>query len=169
MKLKEYKITLKSPLRQAVLCFLVRPDEVLLAMKKRGFGTGRWNGVGGKPGPGESLREAAVRETKEEIGITPLALRPVATLDFYFPEVPLEKDWNQQVHVYLVDNWEGEPVESEEMKPQWFRVNDIPFDSMWSDDIHWLPKVLNGTSLKAEFMFDKNDQLLEFKVGRIPP
>ena len=35
-------------LRQATICLLRKNDEVLLAMKKRGFGVGKWNGVGGK-------------------------------------------------------------------------------------------------------------------------
>ena len=39
------------PLRPASLCLLLRDDEVLLALKKRGFGQGKWTGVGGKPEP----------------------------------------------------------------------------------------------------------------------
>lgn len=32
---------------------------VLLGMKKRGFGAGKWNGFGGKVQPGETIEEAA--------------------------------------------------------------------------------------------------------------
>jgi 8-oxo-dGTP pyrophosphatase MutT (NUDIX family) len=64
------------------LLFLITEDKILLAMKKRGFGTGKWNGVGGKIESGESLEAALVRECQEEIGVTPTSWRPVAELDF---------------------------------------------------------------------------------------
>ena len=38
MKISKYKKKVKEPLRQATLCFLINNDEILLAMKKRGFG-----------------------------------------------------------------------------------------------------------------------------------
>ncbi|MDO8590857.1 MAG: NUDIX domain-containing protein, partial [bacterium] len=56
-------------MRLTTLCFLVRDDEVLLAMKKRGFGVGKFNGVGGKVTAGESVLEAMIREAKEEIRV----------------------------------------------------------------------------------------------------
>ena len=41
---------------------LVRePGKILLGMKKRGFGQGRWNGFGGKVENGESILEGAKR------------------------------------------------------------------------------------------------------------
>ncbi len=43
------------------LVFLVDDDRVLLGMKKRGFGAGKWNGFGGKVEPGETIEEAAIR------------------------------------------------------------------------------------------------------------
>ena len=55
--------------QHATNCFLVRGDKVLLGMKKRGLGVGWWNGFGGKTDNGESVELAAVRETKEEIGV----------------------------------------------------------------------------------------------------
>ena len=42
---------------------------ILLGMKKRGFGTGKWNGFGGKVEAGESNEQAALRELKEESSI----------------------------------------------------------------------------------------------------
>lgn len=40
--------------------------RLLLGLKKRGFGQGKWNGFGGKLDEGESPRQAAIREMKEE-------------------------------------------------------------------------------------------------------
>ncbi len=56
------------------LLFLLREDEILLVMKKRGFGSGRWNGVGGKFESGETAEQATIRECQEEIGVTPHSL-----------------------------------------------------------------------------------------------
>lgn len=150
-----------AALRQATLMFLIDGNKVLLAMKKRGFGEGKWNGVGGKPNEGETIEQAAIRETEEEIGVKVKNLEQVGTLDFYFPAVPKEKDWNQQVVVFFAKEWDGEPVETEEMKPEWFDRESLPFDEMWVDDKIWLPKVLKGKKIKAEFTFDK-DQNIEF-------
>jgi len=136
-------------------------------MKKRGFGIGKWNGVGGKVKEGETAKQAAIRETQEEIGVTPLFLQKVAVLDFYFPDVPAEKDWNQQVIVFMIDKWEKEPVESEEMKPQWFKISEIPYDQMWSDDILWMPKVFSGQKVKAEFIFSGEDKLKKYKFKEL--
>ena len=83
MKLKDFSKH-KSSLRQTTLCFLTKDKKVLLAMKKRGFGNGRWNGVGGKLNAGETIRQAAIREAKEEIGVTVWQMEKVAVLDFYF-------------------------------------------------------------------------------------
>jgi len=94
-----------------------------------------------------------VREASEEIGVKPISFKRVAVLDFLFPEVPRDKDWNQRVNVFLIKEWEGEPEETEEMKPGWFPIDDLPFDKMWVDDKIWLARVLAGETLKGEFIF----------------
>jgi len=152
-----------TKLRKSTLCFLIKEDKVLLAMKKRGFGKGMWNGVGGKQDEKETIEQTAKRETKEEIGVNLENLQKVATLDFYFDN---NSDWNQQVIVFLTKNWKGEPEETEEMAPKWFEINKLPFKKMWVDDIHWLPLVLKGEKIKAEFLFGKNDNLLDYKVDK---
>lgn len=164
MVIEELKNKMDKPLRQATLLFLVEGEKVLLAMKKRGFGEGKWNGVGGKPEVKEHIKKAAIRECKEEIGVTPSSLMHVATLDFYFLEQPIEKDWNQQVVVYISKKWSGEPRETFEMKPRWFNIKHIPYDEMWDDDKLWLPKVLAGHIIEAEFGFDENGKVKEHKI-----
>ena len=90
----------------------------------------------------------------KRIGVKILKPKKVAVLDFYFPYVPLKDNWNQQVMVYIVNEWEGKPTETEEMKPKWFSKKKLPFARMWPDDPIWLPHVLAGKKVRAEFAFD---------------
>jgi mutator protein MutT len=129
-------------------------------MKKRGFGQGRWNGVGGKLDAGETIEQALVRECQEEIGVTPLAYEKVAIHDFKFPD----GSGNQQVHTYFCGKWQSEPVETEEMAPQWYSIHEIPYDEMWQDDIIWLPQVLAGKKLLCEFTFDQAETMRAAKL-----
>jgi mutator protein MutT len=142
--------------KHCTLLFLRKDNQILLAMKKRGFGEGRYNGVGGKIESGETLTEALVRECEEEIGVTPLSYEPVAEFNFYG-----EGDsFRMHVYVYFCNQWKGEPIETEEMAPAWYAVNEIPYEQMWPDDILWLPKTLEGKKLSGQFSFDKNDAVV---------
>lgn len=140
-------------MKNATLCFLMKEDKILLAMKKRGFGVGKWNGVGGKINEGETIMAATIRETKEEIDVDVDNLENVALLRFKFP---YKEEWNQDVHVYLTKNWIGEPKETEEMMPKWFSKAELPYQEMWDDDKYWIPHVLAGKKLEAEFVFKDN-------------
>lgn len=133
-------------------------------MKKRGFGLGKYNGVGGKVEEGESVEEAVAREIKEEIEVSVKIsdLVKIAEINFQFDQKP---DWNQVCHVFLTQKWVDEPRETEEMKPEWFEIEKIPFKKMWIDDPHWLPLVLSGKRIKAEFVFgDNGEKIISEKV-----
>lgn len=146
------------------LLFLVREDDmILLAMKKRGFGAGLLNGVGGKLDQGESLEEAMVRECQEEIGVTPTSWEKVAELDFTFP--PNSKFEHLNVHTYVADEWSGEPAETEEMRPEWHDTRHIPYSGMWDDDKYWLPLIMRGEKLRASFTFDENDKVIQHTLS----
>jgi len=147
-------------MRDATLCFLVRgdpPQDVLLGFKKKGFGAGKRNGIGGKIEDGEAVARAAAREMYEETGVrvAETDLLPAALLTFVFPARP---EWDQVVYAFLAKTWRGEPVETDEMRPGWFPVEAIPFDQMWQDDAYWLPRVLQGERLKARFVFGEDNE-----------
>ena len=151
--------------QKATLCILRRSDptsQVLLGYKKTGFGQGKFTGFGGKVEPGESIEAAAQRELVEETSIqVPIDnLLFAGVLTFTFPNQPA---WGQEVHVYRVDNWKGEPSESDEMKPEWFDIDDLPFDRMWDDGRYWLPAVLAGLPYTARFSF-RDDNATVAKV-----
>ncbi len=150
-------------LKVCTLVLLIRDNEILLAMKKRGFGMGLWNGVGGKIKKGETIEQALIRESIEEISVEPTEYTKVAVHDFTFADgVP-----DMQVHAYLATKWQGEPTESEEMAPQWFKQSEIPYDQMWQDDLLWMPLVLRGKKLKTSFAFTKNNELLSANIDII--
>lgn len=162
----EPKVEQREKLRNATLVYLIRESangisEVCLAMKKRGFGVGRWNAVGGKVEPGETIQAGATREAKEEIDVQVTQSHKVGDLAFAFPHRP---DWDQRVHVYLADAWEGEPTESEEMKPGWFPVDNLPLESMWSSDVYWLPEVLAGKLIVGDFVFGEGDVVISHEA-----
>jgi len=148
-------------MKQATLLFLLKDNQILLAMKKRGFGVDKWNGVGGKLDNNETVSQAAIRECKEEIGVTPLAIKERAVLDFYFADNKLD----QQVIVYLCDDWQGEPCETEEMAPKWFKLDQIPYDKMWRDDELWLPQVIEGKHVKGSFYFDEKYEIVDYRLS----
>ena len=111
--------------------------------------------------PEESIEEAAKRETEEESGIKVYNLERVGKHEFEFldnPGVILE------VHVFCSTTYSGEITETEEMKPCWFRYEDIPYTTMWPDDIYWLPLLLEGKKFQTKFLFGENDTVLEWSV-----
>lgn len=153
-------------MQKTTLCLLMRDDEILLAMKKRGFGVGKLNGVGGKVKEGESVKLAAIREMEEEIGVKSAGghLEDVGSLKFYFHDKP---EWDQHMHIFIVRNWEGVPQESEEMNPGWYKHDSIPFHSMWAGDKHWLPIVLAGNRVEGEFRFSSDGgDILQFDIRK---
>lgn len=155
-------------LRDATLVFLIKKmqgqiTDICLAKKRRGFGIDKWNGVGGKiEEQDKTIEDGAKREAKEEIGVTVYGLKKVAELSFYFPHRPA---WDQRVHTYFCESWDNPPIETEEMKPMWFRVPEIPYRKMWADDKFWLPVVLKGDLVKGTFKFTENNDILEQEMS----
>lgn len=139
------------------LCIIHQENQVLLGMKKRGFGAGRWNGFGGKVAENESIEDAARRETFEEAGITLGTIEEIGVLEFEFKDDPQILE----VHIFKATEFSEEPVETDEMKPRWFEISEIPYDTMWPDDIFWIPLFLEDKKFKGKFVFGEGDVILK--------
>ncbi len=74
---------------------------------------------------------------------------------------------NLIVHLYIVTEWNGLISETDEMKPEWFDINCIPYEDMFPDDIYWLPYILNKKKIEGFFVFDEKWNLLSKKINII--
>ena len=148
-----------SPTERANLCFITRDGEVLLIRKKRGLGAGKINGPGGRLEPGETAEASAIRETQEEIGVTPTDLEAIGELHFHFLD-----GYKLHVAVFIASGCEGILCETDEATPLWVRLDEIPFREMWEDDPHWLPLLLNRKRFRGYFVFD-GEKLLSHKLS----
>ncbi len=133
------------------LCIIHQHPRVLLGMKKRRFGEGRWNGYGGKVEAGESLEESLFREMKEEAGVSVENLTQVGVIDFILQE----SGEIIEVNIFKTDKFSGDIVETEEMKPQWFHIDEIPFRNMWPTDMYWMPFLLKNKKFKGRVTLDR--------------
>lgn len=158
MKLSEINWQEWEPTEVATLLFVIRDEQILLIRKKRGLGAGKINGPGGRIEDGETPRDCAIRETQEELCITPHNVQFCGDLYFQFTD-----GFSIRGHVYKADSFEGEPTETDEAIPHWFRLSEIPYHEMWEDDATWVPLMLAGKLFAGRYIFE-DDTMLEHEV-----
>ena len=176
-----------SSLKRKVLTLVLLRTEakVLLGMKKRGFGAGKWNGFGGKVEAGETVVEAAAREVQEECGLTvktedlgkterSISLQKFLSAHFHIAEEVglIEQEFEGdpvvlEIHVFQTRTFSGAVSESEEMRPEWFSETDIPFKQMWLDDELWYPHLLKNNKFKGYFLFKGHEKILDYTLTEI--
>ena len=150
---------------RTTLLYIIKDNKILLAEKKRGFGVGKLNGVGGKIENDESIEQAMLRETMEEIGVTPIDFEQRAIIHFdLFYKGEKEKE---DTYVFVASNYIGELIETEEMKPKWFELKNLPFEKMFSDDRLWLNSLIEGKKFEANIILDENFNTTDFNIKYI--
>lgn len=132
--------------------------RILLGLKKVRLGKGYWNSVGGHVEDGEEVHEAAIREVFEEFGLIAHQVEKMGLL-----KIEGVLDEFIHIHVFKVREYSGGPSESDELKPKWFKLGEIPFHNMWPNDKHWLPIFLNGDKFIGDFTYE-NGKLIKQKV-----
>lgn len=150
------------PVDRATLLFVRQNDQLLMIHKKRGLGAGYYNAPGGRMEPGETWLECAVRETQEELCITPLDPVHAGTVQFQFTD-------GHRIHgeIFTATAFEGTPTETDEAVPVWFSIDALPYHNMWADDPVWMPLLIENKKFHGRFIFDGktmlDHQLLDVK------
>lgn len=123
---------------------LIQNRQVLVT---RSFGKDVFNTPGGKLEPGETAKQALVRELKEELRITLQEADLTTFGTFYAPAAGQESKF-LQMDVFVVERWQGEPTASSEVEEiKWVTLktaSDINIASIFQHEI--LPKL---ESIKA--------------------
>ena len=154
-------------IRHLSLMILKRDNKICLGIKKRGFGVGKLTEPGGKVEPGETPKAAAIRETAEEVGIEVKSARKAGTVifrDLFYKGEP-ETDIT---HIFISEDFSGKITETDELEPDWYDINNLPFAKMWSDAEHWMPEILRGNTVDAFFRYGKDNTYTDFKVELVP-
>jgi len=137
----------------ATECFLIKGNQVLLGLKKRGFAAGKLLGPGGKTQNNETSEQCAIRETEEEIGVKLVNPKKVGHINFFYWEN--DQQTSQQVDFYLADEWSGEPKETDEFIPKWFQKDQIPLDQLPAANCVFVPQLVSGKQVSGNLVFDK--------------
>ena len=115
---------------------LVRDGHVLTVRKR---GTERFRLVGGKLEPGESARDAALRETWEEVG---LRIEDATLLGEFHSAAANEPGHTLHSTVFLVES-DAEPVAAAEIaEVRWTPLHDHPDDLAPMLEHHVLPALI---------------------------
>ena len=151
----------------AVVGYLRGGSRVLLGERVKvssGLGQNLIAGIGGKVGDSEEIKsetpeQAMDREVDEEVKVKVLEKTRKGRVRFIFMHKAPDSKWNQDVEIYEITKWEGEPTETESTKPVWFDEDEIPWEKMWEDNQHWLPLVLEGKTVDAIFLFSGDNTI----------
>jgi 8-oxo-dGTP pyrophosphatase MutT (NUDIX family) len=118
---------MQEQIARTVGALFIRPDgKVLLGLRaptKKAW-PNHWDTIGGRVEDGESLEEALVREATEEVGVTPVDFRLIATVRERRPDLY----GDALHHIYAVTAWQGgEPANvcDEHTELKWFGVGDM--------------------------------------------
>jgi 8-oxo-dGTP diphosphatase / 2-hydroxy-dATP diphosphatase len=92
-----------------------------------------------------------------------LEIKKVGVVDFAWRGKPVVI----QVHIFSCEKFSGRPKETEEMRPEWIKIEKLDFKKMWADDEYWYPLFLAGKKFKGKFLFDDKDGILQYKLEEI--
>ncbi len=159
----------KPHLPQGVVGFFRKGDHVLIAERKKsstGLAVKKYSGIGGRVGDqpefvNETHEDAMIREAWEEVKVKVTSLIYMGNIKFLFPS---DTKWNLDTSIYIIDDWEGEPQETESMRPEWVHKDEMPYDKMFTDNYLWVPKVLLGQRVKAMTFHDSASGVSEHLV-----
>lgn len=153
-------------MKLASLCYVRRPGETLMLhriKKANDMHAGKWNGLGGKFEPGETPEACAIREIREESGLTVRdpELRGLIT----FPGFAGDDDW--YAFVFVITEFEGQLIDSPEGVLRWIPDTELLDLPLWEGDRSFLKWLDLPSFFSARFVY-QGERVVEQSVCWYP-
>ena len=143
-------------MRNTTLCYIVKNDSCLMlhrTKKENDQSHDKWLGIGGKFEDKESPEDCAIREIKEETGLTVTGYKYRGIVTF------VSDEWETEyMHLFTVTEFEGNIIECDEGDLEWIRKEDMLSLPMWEGDRIFLKLIASDSpffSLKLEYRGDR--------------
>jgi len=146
----------------AVLLYAFSGHEILMlnARGKDGM-PGKWNGLGGKLDPGETMLDAAVREFHEEASCKTEASQWAWLGQLYFPNFKPQKHEDWWVNVFITDLTDSQRASiplNDPLQPEG-SLHFVPLSrilclDLWEGDSKFLPLVFERTPFQGTFFYE---------------
>ncbi len=151
-------------MKLATLCYVIDKEKNKTLMihrvkKENDYHRGKWNGLGGKFEQGESPEECAIREIKEESGLTVKNIKMKGFITF--PMFDGKEDW--YVFLFVTDEFEGELIDSNEGDLEWIPNDKLTEINLWDGDKIFIPWLFGDKFFSAKFNY-KNGKFIDYEV-----
>lgn len=151
-----------KPIRKAVRCYLIKDNEVVVTKYEKGNKKeGYYDIPGGKIEEGESPKQTAIREMKEETGINIQNLKYKGIMTIEYPNRMFIFD------TFISKEYEGEPQEFEENTSEWIDIDELLKKEKILSNIILLDKFLikglidDNRNFNLHIKVDEQENILE--------
>lgn len=137
--------------------YLIKDDQWLMLYRNKkdnDINFGKYIGVGGKLKENETIEECAIREVKEETGLTVNSLKKMGDVLFLYP------DNEEMITVYTSSDYKGTLIECDEGTLQFVKQDRILELDLWEGDKIFLNKMMKNESFHLALQYDKYGDLL---------
>ena len=143
-------------MRNTTLCYIIKDNKCLMlhrTKKENDQSHDKWLGIGGKFEDKESPEDCALREIKEETGLTVTEYRYRGIVTF------ISDVWETEyMHLFTVTGFRGEVSECDEGDLEWIDVGRLLELPMWEGDRIFLNLLASDSpffSLKLKYEGEK--------------
>src|SRR3972149_779157 len=151
-------------MKLATLCYVIDKKNQKTLMihrvkKENDYHEGKWNGLGGKFGVGESPEECAIREVFEESGLT--IKEPKMHGFISFPNFDGIHDW--YVFIFTAVSFDGQLIDSNEGVLEWIPNDKLTSLNLWDGDKIFIGWLFQEKFFSAKFKYE-NGKFIDYEV-----
>ena len=146
-------------MKNSTLCYIYKDDECLTlhrTKKENDQSHDKWLGIGGKFEDKESPEDCALREIKEETGLTVTDYRYRGIVTF------VSDEWETEyMHLFTADGFTGNIIECDEGDLEWVKKKDVIKLPMWEGDRIFLDLIERDDPFFSLKLVYKGDRLMD--------